>query len=70
MKGKTKCQRPESYDWALISMFDVLGIAMSVDCERDMREMFLWYQKYQMSGKRLSCKKMFGIIPSLTLVRL
>ena len=22
------------------------GIAMSVDCERDMREMFLWYQKY------------------------
>ena len=27
----------ESYNWALISMFDVLGIAMSVDCERDMR---------------------------------
>ena len=45
MKGKTKCQRPESYDWALISMFDVLGIAMSVDCERDMREMFLWYDE-------------------------
>ena len=36
----------ESYDWALISMFDVLGITMNVDCERDMREMFLWYQKY------------------------
>ena len=52
----------ESYNWALISMFDVLGIAMSVDCERDMREMFLWYQKYQMSGKKLICKKMFGII--------
>ena len=52
----------ESYDWALISMFNALGIAMNVDCERDMREMFLWYQKYQMSGKRLICKKMFGII--------
>ena len=48
----------------LISMFNALGIAMNVDCERDMREMFLWYQKYQMSGKRLSCKKMFGIITS------
>ena len=54
----------ESYDWALISLFNALGIAMNVDCERDMREMFLWYQKYQMSGKRLSCKKMFGIITS------
>ena len=52
----------ESYDWALISLFNALGIAMNVDCERDMREMFLWYQKYQMSGKRLTCKKMFGII--------
>ena len=36
----------ESYDWALISMFDALGISMHVDCERDMREMFMWYQKY------------------------
>ena len=36
----------ESYDWALISLFNALGIAMYVDCERDMREMFLWYQKY------------------------
>ena len=51
-------------DWALISLFNALGIAMNVDCERDMREMFLWYQKYQMSGKRLICKKMFGIITS------
>ncbi len=34
----------ESYDWALIFMFEILGIAMNVDCERDMREMFLWYQ--------------------------
>ena len=52
----------ESYDWALISLFNALGIAMNVDCERDMREMFLWYQKYQMSGKKLICKKMFGTI--------
>ena len=36
----------ESYDWALISMFEILGIAVNIDCERDMREMFLWYQKY------------------------
>lgn len=35
----------ESYDWAFISMFDALGISMNVDCERDMREMFMWYQK-------------------------
>ena len=27
-------------------MFEILGIAVNVDCERDMREMFLWYQKY------------------------
>ena len=47
----------ESYNWALISMFDVLGIAMSVDCERDMREMFLWYQKYQMSEKDCLARK-------------
>ena len=36
----------ESYDWALISMFEILGITVNVDCERDMREMFMWYQKY------------------------
>ena len=47
----------ESYNWALISMFDVLGIAMSVDCERDMREMFLWYKKYQMSEKDCLARK-------------
>ncbi|MDD6069688.1 MAG: hypothetical protein PUC12_02595, partial [Clostridiales bacterium] len=35
----------ESYDWALISLFNAIGIAMNVDCERDMREMFMWYQK-------------------------
>ena len=46
-----------TYNWALISMFDVLGIAMSVDCERDMREMFLWYQKYQMSEKDCLARK-------------
>ena len=34
----------DTYDWALVSLFEVLGIKMDVDCERDMREMFVWWK--------------------------
>lgn len=34
----------ETYDCILITLFKVLGIKMDVDCERDMREVFVWWK--------------------------